>query len=96
MRDYEVTIVVQPQLEEEERNELIERIGNLLVPGEKDGNLTVNHWGQRRLAYEINKFNEGYYVLYDAKIDPTRISEIERAMGFMDDLLRTLVVRKEE
>ncbi len=96
MRDYEVTLVVQPQLEEEERNELVERVGELLVPGEKEGNLTVHHWGQRQLAYEIKKFYDGYYVHYEAKIDPTRISEIERSMGFMDDILRTLVVRKEE
>lgn len=96
MRDYEVTIVVQPQLEEEERNELIERVSELLAPGEKEGILTVHHWGQRQLAYEIDKHFDGYYVHYEAKIDPTRISEIERSMGFMDDILRTLVVRKEE
>ena len=71
VRDYEVTVVIQPQLDEAERNQAIERLSNLLVPGSKeDGALTVNHWGVRQLAYTIRKFQEGYYVLYEAQIDP--------------------------
>ncbi|WP_374685598.1 30S ribosomal protein S6 [Promineifilum sp.] len=97
MRDYEVTVVIQPQLEEAERAQLIERLSNLLVPGSKEGgNLTANHWGVRQLAYPIRKFQEGYYVLYEAKIDPTRIREIERSMQYNEDVLRYLVVRKGE
>jgi len=76
---------------------MIDRISDLLVPGSKeDGNLTANHWGVRQLAYPIRKFTEGYYVLYEAKIDPTRIKDIERSMQFNEDILRYLVVRKGE
>lgn len=97
MRDYEVTIVIQPQLEEAERTELIERLSNLLVPGSKeDGALTANHWGVRQLAYPIKKFQEGYYVLYEAKLDPTRIKDIERSLQYNEDVLRYLVVRKDD
>jgi len=97
VREYEVTVVIQPQLEEAERNQLIERLSNLLVPGSKeDGALTANHWGMRNLAYPIKKFQEGYYVLYEAQIDPTRIKDIERSMQFNEDVLRYLVVRKGE
>ena len=97
MRDYEVTVVIQPQLEETERNQAIERLNDLLVPGSKeDGALTVNHWGARQLAYPIRKFTEGYYVLYEAQIDPTRIRDIERSMQYNEDVLRYLVVRKGE
>ncbi len=97
MREYEVTVVIQPQLEEAERNQAIERLGNLLVPGSKeDGALTANHWGVRQLAYPIKKFQEGYYVLYEAQIDPARIKDIERSMQYNEDILRYLVVRKGE
>ena len=97
MRDYEVTVVIQPQLEDTERNQMIERLDNLLVPGSKeDGALTANHWGVRQLAYPIKKFQEGYYILYEAKIDPTRISDIERSMQYNEDIIRYLVVRKGE
>jgi small subunit ribosomal protein S6 len=50
----------------------------------------------RQLAYPIKKFQEGYYVLYEAKIDPTRIREIERSMEYNEDVLRYLVIRKGE
>ncbi len=97
MRDYEVTVVIQPQLEDAERAQVIERLDNLLVPGPKeDGALVAHHWGTRQLAYPIRKFTEGYYVLYEAKIDPTRIKDIERSMQYNEDVLRYLVVRKGE
>lgn len=96
MREYEVTIIIQPQLEESERNQLIEQISELLVPGAEDeAKPTANEWGMRRMAYPILKFTEGYYVLYEGSLDRTRITEIERSMQYMEDVLRYLVVRKE-
>jgi small subunit ribosomal protein S6 len=96
MREYEVTIIIQPQLEESDRNKLIEQVSDLLVPGAGDeAKPAVNEWGLRRLAYPIRKFREGYYVLYVGSLDPTRIKEIERSMQYMEDVLRYLVVRKE-
>lgn len=96
MRDYEVTIIIQPQLEESDRNQLIEQVSNLLVPGDDEAaKPSINEWGLRRLAYPIRKLTEGYYVLYEGSLDPTRITEIERSMQYMEDLLRYLVVRKE-
>ena len=97
MREYEVTVIIQPQLDEAERTQLIERLSNLLIPGSKeDGALVANHWGVRQLAYPIKKFTEGYYVLYVAKLDATRIKEIERSMQYNEDVLRYLVIRKGE
>jgi small subunit ribosomal protein S6 len=96
MREYEVTIIIQPQLEESERNSLIEQVTDLLVPGaEEEAKPTVNEWGLRRMAYPIQKFTEGYYVLYDGSLDPSRITEIERSMQYMEDVLRYLVIKKE-
>ncbi len=96
MRDYEVTIIIQPQLEEGDRNKLIEQVLDLLAPGaDEETRPAVNEWGMRRLAYPILKFTEGYYVLYEGSLDPTRITEIERSMQYIEDILRYLVVRKE-
>ena len=96
MREYEVTIIIQSQLEEGERNRLIERISELLVPGaEEEEKPTADEWGMRRLAYPIQKPTEGYYVLYEGALDPARIPEAERSMQYMEDVLRYLVVRKE-
>ncbi|MFQ5434849.1 MAG: 30S ribosomal protein S6, partial [Anaerolineae bacterium] len=70
MREYEVTIIVQPQLEEEGRKELIARISSLLAPeATEETKPEEKHWGLRRLAYPIRKHTEGYYVLYEAAIE---------------------------
>ena len=96
MREYEVTIIIQPQLEEDERKELIQRVSELLAPDAKEEEKhTVNEWGMRRLAYPIQKHTEGYYVLYEGALDPARIPEAERSMQYMEDILRYLIVRKE-
>lgn len=96
MRDYEVTIIIQPNLEEEGRTKLIERISELLLPGASDEEKPVpDEWGMRSLAYSIEKNREGYYIFYDTTLDPTRITEIERSLQYIEDVLRYLVVRKE-
>ncbi|MEJ2752368.1 MAG: 30S ribosomal protein S6 [Candidatus Promineifilaceae bacterium] len=96
MREYEVTIIIQPQLEESERNNLIEQISDLLVPEAADeAKPKANEWGLRRMAYPIRNFKEGYYVLYEGSLDPTRITDIERRLQYTEDVLRYLVVRKE-
>ncbi len=96
MREYEVTIIIQSQLEEEERAKLIERISELLVPGAaEEDEPAIDEWGMRRMAYPIQKNTEGYYVLYDTRLDASRIPEIERSMQYMEDVLRYLVIRKE-
>jgi small subunit ribosomal protein S6 len=96
MREYEFTIVLKPDLDDDVRNELIQRVETMLTHGDgEEDKPTVNHWGQRILAYPIKKYNEGYYVLYEANLDPTRISDIERTVTYIDDILRHLVVRKD-
>lgn len=96
MREYEVTVIVQPQLEEEARKELIARVSEWLVPdADEDSKPVENHWGSRKLAYPIRKFTEGYYVMYEAQLDGTRIKDIERNFQYNEDILRYMVVRKE-
>ncbi len=97
MRDYEVTVIIQPELEDEQRKELIGQIGDLLLPGQEgDDQVSFDHWGRRQLAYPIRKYTDGYYVFYDGLLDPERVRDIERSMQYMEDVLRYLVIRKPE
>ena len=97
MREYEVTIIIQPKLEEGPRNELIKRVEGWLTFGEDEATKPVaHHWGRRHMAYEIQKNREGYYVFYEAKLDPVKISDIERNFQYSEDIIRYLVVRKEQ
>ncbi|MCA9953699.1 MAG: 30S ribosomal protein S6 [Ardenticatenaceae bacterium] len=97
MREYEVTVIFQTSLDDEARTALTERVSGWLTHGDAEADKPQpNVWGQRRLAYPIRKNTEGYYILYDAKLDPQRLSDIERNMQYTDDILRYMIVRKEE
>jgi small subunit ribosomal protein S6 len=95
VREYEVTIILKTNLDDETRNQLIERVEGWLTSGEDGENKPVmHHWGQRQLAYPLKDQRDGYYVHYEAKLEPQRMHEVEREILFIDDILRHLVVRK--
>ena len=98
MREYEVTLILQPELEESGRNQLIERITGWLKEATdgSDESLKPSQWGQRHLAYEIKRHKEGYYLHYEAKLDPAKVKGIEQNVRFNEDVLRYLFVRKED
>jgi small subunit ribosomal protein S6 len=95
VRDYEVVIVLKPDIEDEDRDKLIEKLEGWMAHSEGETDqFSVDHWGIRSLAYPIRKYQEGYYIFYNAKLDPDKISEMERNITYQDDILRHLVVRK--
>lgn len=97
MREYEITLILQPGLEETPRKQLLERILGWMTNGAEEAEKpVVNHWGKRFMAYEIQGHQEGYYVYYEAKLDPAQIQELERNFQFTEDIIRYLVVRKDE
>lgn len=96
MRDYELTIILQPNLEEAAREEIIERVTGWLTDNDEEAEKPeISHWGKRYLAYPIKNNNEGYYVFFEAKAEPKNISEIERNLQYTEDVLRYMFVRKE-
>ncbi len=95
MREYEVTIIINPNLDDGARNQLIERVEGWLTGGDGENKPAIHHWGQRSLAYPLKNQSEGYYVYYEANLEPQRMHEVEREILFVEDILRHLVVRKE-
>jgi len=96
VREYEVTVILKPDIEEAVRTELIGSLERLLTHGEGEGSApATTHWGQRQLAYPIKNFRDGYYVFFEALMEPKRIPDVERNIQFNDEILRHLVVRKE-
>lgn len=94
MRKYETIFVLKPNLEEARKNELIEKFTSIIAA---DGEIVkVDEWGQRRLAYEIEKLREGYYVFVDFKANPTLPLELERNFKIADEVIRFIVVNREE
>jgi small subunit ribosomal protein S6 len=95
MRKYEVMYIVRPDLEEEALKAIVERFQNVTTD---NGGEIVNlkEMGKRRLAYEINDFREGFYVLMNINAEPAVVSELERLFNISEDVIRHLVVKEEE
>jgi small subunit ribosomal protein S6 len=97
MREYEVTVILNAGLEDDTQKDVLGRVEGWLTEGMAKGvEVKSEHWGHRTLAYPINKQTDGYYIYYEVALDPAKISEIERNFTYMDEILRHLVVRKED
>jgi small subunit ribosomal protein S6 len=93
MRDYELIIIIHPDLDDEAINQAHERIrGWIEESGGKIENVDV--WGKRRLAYEIQKQNEGIYYLLNLNMEPESISGLEINLGILEPVMRHLIVAK--
>jgi len=57
--------------------------------------LSVDKWGKRRLAYEINDYRDGHYVLMTLNGEARTVQELERVMKISDHILRFLTTKKE-
>ncbi len=90
MRNYELMLALNPQLEEEEVDSLINKYKKLIQ--DKEGKVTkVNKWGKRELAYEIKDFTEAYYLVLNFSSEEKDISELERVMRLDEKVIRHLL-----
>ena len=81
-------------MEEDSIKALTEKFTALIS---KNGTLeSVDEWGKRRLAYEIDDKTEGYYVLANFKADGDFPKELDRKFRITDGILRTIIIRKED
>jgi small subunit ribosomal protein S6 len=95
MKAYELLYIIRPDLDEEATTALVDRLGGLVTSNGGD-NLTVEKWGKRRLAYEIQDYKEGQYILMNFEGEGRTSQEIERVMKISDDVIRFLTVKKED
>lgn len=92
MRTYEVLSIVSPQLSETEATDLLTEFRGV---AEKSGAKLVSEdtWGRRRLAYPIEKLNEGFYHLWVFEAGSDQLSELDRKMKNSDKVMRHIIVR---
>ena len=95
MRTYELLLILNPTLNDEDRAAALERINKLVADGATELE-NVEEWGKRKLAYEIDKLNDGDYVLYEFKADPANIAEIDRVLGITDAVVRFIIVKRDD
>lgn len=95
MRKYEIMYIIRPNMEEEAQKALIERFNNVLT--EQGAEITkFTEMGKRRLAYEINDFHEGYYVLINLVAQPAAVQEFDRLAKISDDIIRFMTIKDEK
>jgi small subunit ribosomal protein S6 len=95
LREYELIVVMNPDIAEEDVPAALDRVSGAITSrgGEVE---EVQPWGRRRLAYPIDRHVEGNYVLSNIRIDPARTHELESNFMISEDILRHLLIRKDE
>jgi small subunit ribosomal protein S6 len=86
--------ILKPNVEEEQRNAIIEKFKNIINEGGEI--VSVDEWGIKKLAYEIQKLKEGYYVLINFNSGSDVLNELERNYRISDDVIRFIVINLDE
>jgi len=94
MRNYELMVILDPDLEERTVQPSLETYLNLVT---QDGGSveSVDVWGRRRLAYEVDKKTEGIYAVVNLSAEPATVKELDRQLGLNESVIRTKVMRPE-
>ena len=92
LRDYEIVFILTPEANEGEVEAAIQRVSAFVT--DRGGDFGEHEvWGLRRLAYPIEKFMEGIYVLANFSLDASDVLELERSLTTSEDVIRHLVTR---
>ena len=95
MRDYELVMILSPEATESEAAATARRITTLITDG--GGSISnQENWGTRRLAYPIQRFIEGNYVITRCVMDARAATELDKTLNAAQDVLRHLIFRLEK
>lgn len=94
MRQYELMVILDPEVEERTVAPTLEKLLKVITT---DGGTVENTdiWGRRRMAYEIDKRSEGIYAVIEFTSTPATAKELERQLGLNEGVLRTKTLRRE-
>jgi len=92
MRIYEELFIVKPDAPDEEADQFVEQLRTQLTSSGATVD-KVDKWGKRRLAYRVDKYREGAYILLQFTAAPETVKELERRLRVSDIVLKYLTVR---
>jgi small subunit ribosomal protein S6 len=94
LRDYELVMVVSPEVADEAVPTTVERVQRFV--SDQGGEVKeVNPWGRRRLAYPIDRHREGSYVVAQLSLDPQQLKALDENLRLAEDVIRHLLVKLE-
>lgn len=91
MKQYKGMFIIRPTLAEEGYKQVIADLAKLFEDNASRV-LEVNEWGMKELAYEIEDFKKGYYVVFVAEATPQAVAEYNRVCNIREDILRHIIV----
>jgi small subunit ribosomal protein S6 len=92
MRKYEVLVIMDPDTDERSVQPTLEQFLTVITKG--GGTVdTLDVWGRRRLAYEIQKKSEGIYAVINLTANPADVKELDRQFSINESVMRTKVIR---
>ena len=94
MRNYEVMFVIDPALEDAKKDATVESVQSIIAADGEVGKVDV--WGMRKLAYPIDKKEEGYYAVVEFQGNPTLPKELDRRLKISDNVIRHISINNDE
>lgn len=94
MNRYEIMFIIAAALDDEKKETTINIVSDIINDGGEV--IKVNKIGMKKLAYPIQKKNEGYYVLVDFKAPTELPKELDRRLKISDDVVRHLIINKDD
>ena len=95
MRTYEITYIIRPDVDDEQKKAVNERFATILTSNGAEI-IESKEWGKRRFAYEINEIREGFYHIVKLTSGAEAINEFDRLAKISDDIVRHMTVRLED
>lgn len=95
MKNYEMMLILKPLLPDDLRKEIHKELVEFF---EQDAGELVDAdvWGKRYLSYPIKGHGEGYYIVYNFKLNPSHIAELRRRIQLKQEILRFMITEKED
>ena len=95
MRDYELVIIVTPEIDETATAEVVDKVKSWIT--DAGGSIeSFEEWGRQKLAYMIRNVKEGQYYLFNLKLEPSAVVNLERNFRLQESILRFLIVNRED
>lgn len=94
MTNYEVMFIIDSTLEDAKKEAVVTTVQEIIAADGEVGKVDV--WGMRKLAYPIQKKNEGYYVVVEFKAGSDLPKELDRRLRISDAVIRHMIINKDE
>ncbi len=95
MRDYELVIIVTPEIDETATAEVVDKVKSWIT--DAGGSIeSFEEWGRQKFAYLIGNSKEGQYYLFNLKLEPTAVVNLERNFRLQESILRFLIINRDD